>query len=218
MKPFIRIIKKEAAPRRVLSVISSQSYLCICLILSPIKAPLDVRPVCHYQLRFRSYLSGGERNMYVDRSRGWVERQRVNLTGTFPCELLEKKDGGLPQRGRGPLGTIGSPAIRGINMLDTSPARGNAFVTPGNILVPFSLSILYPFHSISFSLVFPSSSTLFFFTITELSFSPSFTFAPRKSAEVRNIQCTRVVSEYTVYYSESLIRRNGNCHIYKSCV
>lgn len=31
--------------------------------------------------------------MYVDRSRGWVERQRVNLTGTFPCELLEKKDG-----------------------------------------------------------------------------------------------------------------------------
>lgn len=44
------------------------------------------------------------------------------------------------QRGRGPLGTIGSPVNQGINMLDTSPPRGNAFVTPGNIFLPLASS------------------------------------------------------------------------------
>lgn len=44
------------------------------------------------------------------------------------------------QRGRGPLGTIGSPVNQGINMLDTSPPRGNAFVTPGNIFLPLAPS------------------------------------------------------------------------------
>lgn len=155
MKPFIRIIKKEARPpRRVLSVISSQSYLCICLILSPIKAPLDVRPVCHYQLRFRSYLSGGTK--YVRRSQprmGGTTKGKPD--GNFSVRASGGEGRSLPQRGRGPLGTIGSLAIRGINMLDTSPARGNAFVTPGNILVPFSLSLF----SILFTLYpFPSSS------------------------------------------------------------
>lgn len=138
--------------------------------------------------------------------------------GNFSVRASGEEGRSLPQRGRGPLGTIGSPAIRGINMLDTSPARGNAFVTPGNILVPFLslfsiLLTLYPFPSSS-----PPRQLYFssWVSITELSFSPSFTFAPRKSAEVRDIQCTQVVSEYTVYYSESLIRRNG--HTYKSYV
>lgn len=133
-------------------VISSQSYLCICLILSPIKAPLDVRPVCHYQLRFRSYLSGGTK--YVRRSQprmGGTTKGR--LDGNFSVRDAGEEGQSPPQRGRGPLGTIGSPAIRGINMLDTSPARGNAFVTPDNILVPFSL------YSLSFFLVYPFPSS-----------------------------------------------------------
>lgn len=67
--------------------------------------------------------------MYVDRSRGWVKRQRAGLTGTFLCETVQR-NAARPQRGRGPLKTIASLAIRGINMLDTSPHRGNAFVTP----------------------------------------------------------------------------------------
>jgi len=170
----------RARPLRVgIFVISSQSYLCICLILSPIKAPLDVRPVCHYQLRFRSYLSGGTK---------YVRRSQPRMGGTTkgkPDRNFSVRDGGeegqsLPQRGRGPLGTIGSLTIRGINMLDTSPARGNAFVTLDNILVLFSL------FSIFFSFVFSSSSTLFFFMSfdTELSFSPSFTFAPQTEVSV----------------------------------
>lgn len=59
-------------------VISSQSYLCICLILSPIKASLDVRPVCHYQLRFRSYLSGGTK---------YVRRSQPRMSGTTKGRL-----------------------------------------------------------------------------------------------------------------------------------
>lgn len=129
--------------------------------------------------------------MYVDRSRGWVERQRAGLTRIFPCETGEEGRS-LLQRGRSPLRTIGSPAIRGINMLDTSPARGNAFVTPGNILMPFSLSIL----SILFLLVFPCSSTLFFLMSfdKELSFSPSFAFASRLK-----FQYTECLRTYCVY-------------------
>lgn len=49
------------------------------------------------------------------------------------------------QRGRGPLGTIGSPVNQGINMLDTSPPRGNAFVTPGNIFLPLRSSPSFTF-------------------------------------------------------------------------
>jgi len=115
------------------------------------------------------------------------------------------RDGGeeeqtLPQRGRGPLGTIGSPAIRGINMLDTSPARGNAFVTPDNILVFFSLSlsILYPFTLYFFS----SSSTLFFLYefFTELSFLSSLTFV--LPTEVRDIQYLHTGCFYRYFYLE----------------
>lgn len=109
---------------------------------------------CPYQLRFRCYLR--RRNMYADPSHGWAGRQWVSLTVTFPCQGRRKKkkeERSRPQRGRGPLGTIGNPTIRGINMLDTSPPRGNAFVTPGNISVCPSLHIqVYIYVSLSLSL------------------------------------------------------------------
>lgn len=96
--------------------------------------------------------------MYVDRSCGWVERQRAGLTETFPCEMVEKKDQVYRAAWSWPIrDSIGGPAIRGINMLNTSPARGNAFVTLGNILVPFSISILY----LSFFLFYTSFSLIF---------------------------------------------------------
>lgn len=83
---------------------------------------------------------GRERNMWVDRWR----RQRATLTRrAFPPGWKGEGKGRTwsrrQQRGRGPLGTIGSPVNQGINMLDTSPPRGNAFVTPGNIFLPLSL-------------------------------------------------------------------------------
>lgn len=90
------------------------------------------------------------------------------LDGNFSVRDGGEEERSLPQRGRGPLGTIGSPAIRGINMLDTSPARGNAFVTPDNILVLFSLYSLSfystPFlpHQLYFFLYVSIRSYLFY--------------------------------------------------------
>lgn len=114
---------------------------------------------CCYQLRFRYPNSGGERNMYVDRSRGWMKRQRLGLTTRFFCAWNGREEGRRrrmepPPRDRDPLGIIGSLAMRGINILDTSSRRGNAFVTPGTISwCPF-LHIYLSFFSL-FPVMFP---------------------------------------------------------------
>lgn len=79
---------------------------------------------------------GRERNISKPRTGGTTKGR---LDGEAFPRAGDGREEGRPHRGRGPLGTIGSPAIRGINMLDTSPPRGNAFVTPGNISAPFSI-------------------------------------------------------------------------------
>lgn len=91
------------------------------------------------------------------------------------------------QRGRGPLGTIGSPVNQGINMLDTSPPRGNAFVTPGNIFLPLAPS----FRPLSLSPA-PFIPRATFYTEVQPSFrsSPSLSFGlvlphGRRAIEIR---------------------------------
>lgn len=108
--------------------------------------------------------------MYVDRSRGWVGgTTKGRLDGDFSVRgtVGKKEEEGRtrPQRGRGPLGTIGSPAIRGINMLDTSPPRGNAFVTPLAISRCPSLHI---YISLSLILSIPRLVSLHFVSPTPL--------------------------------------------------
>lgn len=114
---------------------------------------------------------------------------KVRLDGNFSVRDGGEEGRSLPQRGRGPLGTIGSLAIQGINMLDTSPARGNAFVTPGNILVPVSLflsfslfSILFPRLAFLINFIFPYE-----FQYKVIFFTIFLTLVPRNLQRIRGI-------------------------------
>lgn len=122
----------------------------------------------------------------------------------FPCETIQ---GRRTERGRGPLGTIGSPTIRGINMPDTSPPRGNAFVTPGNISVP-SLSLL--------SLPSPFSFYPRFPTPRPLSLSPLFTPLPY---EFRYGEMRAAIFQLSIVEAELLqVDCEKNLQIFVHCI
>lgn len=96
LKLFVWIVRKEketASWVRLLRAATAIVYLCIYLILSPIKAQLDVCPVL---LPIKvSVLPSKGRNMYVDRSCGWVGTTKGSLDGDFSV-----RDGRVEERSR----------------------------------------------------------------------------------------------------------------------